>query len=203
MPDKLTYFDMKGAGELTRLLFAYKEYTFEDDRVQGADWPSKKPTTPLGAMPVLTLENGNEYCQGTSVARYYANKFGLAGTTEEEKLHADMVVDTVRGDMWPLFVGIFFQPDEAKKPALKADAQEKVSHWLSKLNANYIKGEGTVLASGLSWADLALFNAVTDLLPIADMTLDASFTNIKAVVDKVAAEPKIAAWVTKRPQTGL
>ena len=45
-------------------------------------------------MPVLE-DDGVEYYQSITIARYLANKFNLAGATPHEKAQADMVVDCV------------------------------------------------------------------------------------------------------------
>ena len=39
---KLTYFDGRGRGELSRMLFKAKGVDFEDVRISFQDWPSKK-----------------------------------------------------------------------------------------------------------------------------------------------------------------
>ena len=39
---KLTYFNVCGRAELTRLIFAKSGTAFEDDRIEFADWPAKK-----------------------------------------------------------------------------------------------------------------------------------------------------------------
>ena len=60
MSIKLTYFDGKGAAELTRLILAYGGQEFTDERIKREDWPSLKEKTPLGMVPMLTLENGKQ-----------------------------------------------------------------------------------------------------------------------------------------------
>ena len=40
---KLTYFNNKGRAELTRLLFAQAGVEYEDNRIEGSDWPTLKP----------------------------------------------------------------------------------------------------------------------------------------------------------------
>ena len=74
MSIKLTYFPGKGAAELTRYILAYGGQDFEDNRITGDIWATLKPKTPLGSVPVVTLESGNEYSQSIAVARYFANK---------------------------------------------------------------------------------------------------------------------------------
>ena len=54
---KLTYFDFHGGrGEPARLALSIASIPFEDDRVPGADWPRRKPSTPFGSLPVLEVD---------------------------------------------------------------------------------------------------------------------------------------------------
>src|SRR6266850_401060 len=49
---KLTYFDFHGGrGEPARLALSIAGIPFEDDRVLGADWARRKPSTPFGSLP--------------------------------------------------------------------------------------------------------------------------------------------------------
>ena len=41
---KLTYFDGKGRGELSRLILAYGGQPWEDDRITFENWPELKPS---------------------------------------------------------------------------------------------------------------------------------------------------------------
>jgi hypothetical protein len=47
---KLTYFNAKARGELSRYLFALAGVPFEDHRIEFADWPAIKDKTPLGTV---------------------------------------------------------------------------------------------------------------------------------------------------------
>src|SRR4029077_19791895 len=48
---KLTYFDFHGGrGEPARLALSIAGIPFEDDRVLGADWARRKPSTPFGSL---------------------------------------------------------------------------------------------------------------------------------------------------------
>jgi glutathione S-transferase len=53
---KLTYFDIEAAAEPIRLALVLAGVDFEDERVVFADWPAKKPTTPYGQLPLMTIE---------------------------------------------------------------------------------------------------------------------------------------------------
>ena len=39
---KLSYFNVSGRAELTRLIFAASDTKFEDERIEFSDWPAKK-----------------------------------------------------------------------------------------------------------------------------------------------------------------
>jgi len=41
---KLCYFNARGLGEMSRLLFAEAGVEFEDCRIERTDWPDKKPS---------------------------------------------------------------------------------------------------------------------------------------------------------------
>ena len=41
---KLTYFDIRGRAEMTRMAFAAADVKFEDCRVKFEDWPAMKPS---------------------------------------------------------------------------------------------------------------------------------------------------------------
>ena len=67
---KLTYFDFHGGrGETARLALSLAGIPFEDDRVPGADWPRRKPSTPFGSLPVLEVD-GAIVTQSNGINRY-------------------------------------------------------------------------------------------------------------------------------------
>jgi len=200
---KLTYFPARGAAELTRYILAYGGVEYDDNRIKGPEWGPLKPKSPLGSLPILTLEDGSEYSQSSAMARYFANKVGITGSTPEERLHADMIVDLVRSDMMPLVVKYHFEKDPEQKKVHAETAKEKFDQWLTKVEEKYVKGEGSILASGFSWADLAIFNLVNDFMQIIGMELDTKFVKLHQVVKTVGDEPKIKAWVASRPVTEM
>ena len=58
-----------------------------------------------------------------------------------------------------------------------------------------------VLASGLSWADIALYNFAEDLMVDLGITFDNDLTKLAAIKNRVKHEPRIAKWVAERPKT--
>ena len=69
---KLSYFNGKGLGEITRYIFALAGIEYEDHIILEEDWPKIKPTTPFGHVPVLEITDGShvEYiAQSNTIAR--------------------------------------------------------------------------------------------------------------------------------------
>ena len=58
----------------------------------------------------------------------------------------------------------------------------------------------------ITWADIAIFSILENMegfqIHIQDYVTD-SLPKLKAIQDKVASEPRIAAWLKKRPVTTL
>jgi hypothetical protein len=56
---KLIYFNLRGRGEVARLIFKYVKQNFEDVRVKSSDWPELKTLTPTGKLPILEIKDEN------------------------------------------------------------------------------------------------------------------------------------------------
>ena len=110
---KLTYFNGRGLGEASRLIFAAAGQKYEDVRVERDQWPTKKAEMPLGQIPVLEFD-GVKLPQSTSIARFLAKQFQLAGKDNFDQAKVDAVVDTIT-DLVVKFIPIFMEKDEAKK----------------------------------------------------------------------------------------
>jgi len=91
---KLTYFNLRGRGELIRLLFAYAGQEYEDFRFEIAEWPEYKEKMPFKQVPVLEVD-GVKLTQSHSIARYLARTFKIAGKTDLEEAQADEYVDII------------------------------------------------------------------------------------------------------------
>jgi hypothetical protein len=56
---KLIYFNLRGRGEVARLIFKYGKQNFEDARVKSGDWPQLKILSPTGKLPILEIKDEN------------------------------------------------------------------------------------------------------------------------------------------------
>ena len=91
---KLTYFNAKGRAELTRLVFAQAGVEYTDERIAREEWPARKPHTPFGVLPVLEVD-GKQLGGSMVIARYVAEKLGVAGSNDFENALIASILDSV------------------------------------------------------------------------------------------------------------
>jgi glutathione S-transferase len=204
---KLTYFNIRGKGELIRLLFTVAGVEFEDNRIEHSDWPGNYRETlnvPFLQLPILAID-GVSYCQSVSISRYLADKFCLSGKTELEKLRADMIVHCI-DDFWGAIVRIFREKDETNKAnLLKKFNEEDVPTFygnFEKLLKQNGGGDGFYVGDSLTWADLAMYEYLTSFpraIGVDPTPIISSYPKLKALAERVEKVPKIAEYIAKRP----
>jgi len=195
---KLSYFNVSGRAELTRLIFAASDTKFEDERIEFSDWPAKKASMPMAQLPILNY-NGQELIQSLTIARFVARKCGLAGTEEMDEFLCDQFVSTLWLDIANKLVEIFFEKDPAAKEEKIKARREPTVEGLKRLT-QFVKGD-FVLGKQMSYADLALVDAEPWLeRTIPDVKLP---EKLKAVVTKVEADSKVAKYLASRPKSAF
>merc|ERR1711892_48356 len=200
MPEfKLTYFNLRGRGELSRLIFVHAGQKYEDDRIASpfedpAPWVAFKPNTPWGTLPILSID-GQIIAQSVASARYLAREFGLVGKNNLESAQADEIMDVVT-DLVNEGTRAKFANDE---PASKKHTEETIPRSLANIEKVLVARGGQYLVGGaLTWADIALFNYVNAYKPALD-----KIPSIKTLVEKVGNLPNIKSWVESRPVTNI
>ncbi|XP_072016298.1 hematopoietic prostaglandin D synthase-like [Amphiura filiformis] len=203
---KLTYFNARGRAEVVRYVFALAGAEYEDHRIEGADWPTLKPTMPTGTLPVLEVD-GKMVAQSQAIARYVAREFDLAGDNNLEMAQCEQVMETLvdmGNDTSPLAI-VGGEKDEAKKAELKKSIfEDKIKTKLQYLD-NFLAANGGEFFVGKKFtvADVAaLFRLDRVIGDFGDDALN-DFPKLAAHREKVSKEPKIAAWIEKRPKTNF
>lgn len=201
---KLIYFNGKGRAETIRLAFVAAGIKYDDSRVEKADWAALKPKTPWSSLPVLEVD-GKQLGQSMSVARFVAKEGGLYGKNSFEAGLVDSVVDVVT-DLREKSITLAFTPDGPAKDAALKDFVEKtlpsILPNLQKLVAANAAKSGFFVGDKITLADIHFYAIIELILPKMPNVL-ASYPNLKQVFDKVAANPKIAEYLKKRPQTAF
>jgi len=201
MPNyKLTYFNGKGRAETIRLCFAAAGIKYEDFRLEKADWPALKPKTPWGSLPLLEVD-GKTVGQSIAIARLVAREGGLYGKNTFEAGLIDSVVDVVTELREKAIVLAFIPDGPAKDAALKEFVEKTLPTILPNLqNLAATNRAGFFVGDKISLADLH-FYAIAEILVAKNPNVLTAHPNLKQIFDKVAASPKIADYLKKRPQT--
>merc|ERR1712038_1607840 len=208
---KLTYFNLMGRAETTRLILAQAGVAFEDKRIEPAEWPALKASLPMGQLPILEVD-GKTIGQSMTIARFCGRRFGLAGKDELEGALADQAVDQV-ADFLAEVVKAMREPEETKKAEmgkqLKAD---KLPAFLASME-KLLKSQGGkhFAGSGLTWADIVVYQFISSMKvarPNQPKALveEGDLTNcpaLCALVAMVGGLPNIKKWEQTRPVTPM
>jgi len=199
---KLIYFNGRGRAEPSRLIFAYAGVHYDDHRMEGAEWPTLKPKTPFGQVPILDIDNGKTLLsQSKAIARYLGNEFNLVPKDHIQAAKADMYIDGI-DDVQKHFVPWFMEKDPAKKKDIwKQLETDHIAPFL-KLYEKFLTDNGTgyFVSNSITWADLFLFDLLHGFKTASPHLYD-GHSKLKEFVEKIEKEPKIHAWLEKRPKS--
>ncbi|XP_050509813.1 glutathione S-transferase-like isoform X3 [Diabrotica virgifera virgifera] len=195
---KLTYFDFPGKGEAIRMILSYGEIPFEDKRIQMGDWPKIKPTTPLGQVPVLHI-NDKSITQTGPICRYLANIVGLAGNNNEENLEIDVAAEMI-GDVLKTAYEYRFETDETRKEKVKERLLELMPIIFTVLEENAIRNQGYIALDRVTFADIIFLCAYEDIRNILENTdVIADYPNLQEVKKNLLSIESLKDWIQKRP----
>lgn len=180
---------------------------FEDERLKNEEWPARKPTTPLGSLPVATID-GTEYGQSMALLRYFGKLTGLYPDDALKALQVDQVVETVVA-MDVALTSSFGDDKDAKKQAqekaINVDAEkywggcQKLLEGLS--DGPFVLGEQPSVADVII-ATIYLFLKTGRLEFIAHDALH-HYPRMLKVFEAVMAVPEVRAYYEKHPVPNL
>ncbi|CAF1112738.1 unnamed protein product [Rotaria magnacalcarata] len=199
---KLFYFNIRARAEVSRLIFAAAGQKFEDVRIERNDWLSNKNQMPLGQVPVLEY-NGTKLPQSTSIARFLAKQFHLAGRDNFEQAKVDAVVDTVNEAMVK-FMPLRREANETKRKEILepffTNQLPKHLQNLETLGKLYGDGGQFFVSKNLTWADLYFYDIMETMLYANETCLN-NFSWLKQNRTEVEKQPRIAEYLSQRPKS--
>nr|WBY51149.1 glutathione S-transferase 1 [Holotrichia parallela] len=198
---KLTYFPTRGIADIVRMLLYYGNIDFEDIRIPRDEWPSVRPSTPFGEMPVYE-ENGKVAWQSIAIARYLAKKVNLHGDSDWECLQIDAIGDTI-ADLRIKAVKIFYETDNEKREALKQTIlAETLPYYLEKFEKIVSENGGHLVANKLTWVDI-LLTSVSELCEalLEQENIFEKYENLLKLKQEVRDIPAIKSFIENRPQS--
>jgi len=198
---RLVYFNSRGRAESIRYLFALAGVEYEDVRLDhGENWQAMKPKTPFGQVPVLDID-GFQLAQTKAIARYVGKEFNMAGRNNLESAKADMLVDGVDDVANHLRPVMREKDPEKKKELFEVVKKDHIEPFLKRYE-NFLEQNGTgyFVNDQITWADVFLFDTLQKWEKRHPELLQ-HHQKLRQFVDKVSANPKIKAWIEKRPES--
>ncbi|KAK3739047.1 hypothetical protein RRG08_025136 [Elysia crispata] len=195
---KLTYFAIRGRGELTRLVMAAARKQLEEVTVEFAAWEEMQPATTFGVLPTLEV-NGKEYFQGNAIATYLARENGLYGNTNLDCLMIDQIVQ-LKEDILTVEINTVVGSDQEKIQAAKkliSDVYPRTMRIFNKFIQENPANSGFVVGEKMTLGDLAIFEG-TQSCYNNDSDFLSGFPNIMTLREKVAAAEGVKEYLAGR-----
>lgn len=202
---KITYFPFRARGETARLTLFVASIPFEDERVEFSQWPSLKSKTPLGQIPVLTIDDTTKIGQSSAIVRYAGRLSGLYPVDPLEAALVDQAYFQVSDVMDAVFLTLSVEEDKKAEARAKL-AAEKLPKLLEPLDqvfathgGKYAVGDKLTIADVHTYvmADIFKSGAVDHL----DVDLIDKYPNISKVYQTFKKHPRVVEWESNHPQT--
>lgn len=216
---KLSYFELRGVAEMSRMLFALAGESYEDFRYPfvfgtpgdfstlkreeyDADKAAGKFDISMGKVPIL--EAGDfALPQSKAIERYLAKRFGMMGNTPEEEAWVDAVAEHVR-DINAEYMkkGLFGIKDAEKKAELSKEwFDTELPALLKKLEAALPGASGFSVGEKMSYADAVIFKLLKDTYDRDVAEVYADCPKLQSIVATVAKHEGLQKWLEERPKT--
>ncbi|XP_060565093.1 glutathione S-transferase 1-like isoform X2 [Ruditapes philippinarum] len=206
---KLTYFDVRGRGEIPRLLLTYAGVKFEDKRLKVDsngncnEWIELKPKMPQRVLPVLEVD-GKLLSQSLTICRYLAREFGLCGKTSWEQALVEQVVDTM-DDLRAEVAKWIYEKDTEKKDEIGSHLRSEIYpkffgilEDILKENEENNNRSGYLVGDSLTLADLSVFETFTFPLSIHPDILD-DHLELQEHRKRIETHKHLADYIKNRP----
>ncbi|KAK3608731.1 hypothetical protein CHS0354_000995 [Potamilus streckersoni] len=203
MPEyRLHYFNGRGAAEPARLLFALADVKYEDVRYEKVAWIAKKREMPHGALPVLEID-GNMMTQSQAIIRYLAMEYGFHGSNNMEIFQIDEIHEAVVELQRDLYDARFETDEERKKEILDTLQLRIIPSFMTFIEMRLAENEGDkghFIHDRITLADVLIYNIIFNIEQFTNVETY-KWPRLKAVYNKMETDPKIVAWLEKRPLT--
>jgi glutathione S-transferase len=201
MTPLLTYFDVRGRGEIVRAILEETATPYREQRVQLADWTALKPTLPFGQLP--RYEDGDlVIVHSHAIYRHLARTHNLYGNNEAERVRCDIVEESFT-DAQASLVGLFWSPDFAnKRDEFENTTLPEMLSRLQTLFEQNDNGAGYWVGNQLTLADFMAWYTLDCMRAFSQATLQ-RFVTLNAFKHRFEARPRIAAYLQspRRPKT--
>ena len=218
---RLTYFNVRGLAETTRMLFAVNNQTGDREEYEDFRYPLEvidmkthqmtkdefdsdksdgKLVKSLNKVPFLEVD-GHVIPQSKTIERFLARRFGLMGNNEYESAHIDSICECVRDfkDMY-------------QKVRVAEDVDTAMNEWFTvtlierlTLLENLLNDNSFSVGDKLSLSDIVLYSFITNFFDNKEASMNATLAapRLRKIVTMVGELSEIKEWLEKRPKTNF
>ena len=137
---RLTYFDAPvSRGEECRLALHLAGIDFDDVRINGAEWPTLKPQTPYGGLPVLELPGHAPLAHSNAILVLIGRRHGLHPADDLEAARHEGMMQHVE-DLRSVVSPTIRMGDAEKKAARQARVAGYLPAWAHAAEGNILAG---------------------------------------------------------------
>ena len=196
----LSYFDIPGRAELTRLVLTYGKIAFDDKRYSFDAYFGQKSNLdlPFGQFPTMKID-GKSYGQSMAIARYAAKLAGLYPEDALAALETDAVVDTILEVFNAVIDVVYFEKDQATRDAKWLKLNQEIMP--AKLSAIEKRVAGPyVTGATVTYADLYLLDLVENifLANAAHIQFNATdYPKLEAILQALRQSPQLESYLSK------
>ncbi len=196
---------------MARLVLAAAGVPFKDTRITRAEWAKLKESTPYGKVPVLyvrepTATRTTVIPQSCAIVRFLARRFGLAPSDLVELALVEATEEQV-GDLWTQAFKVRTAPTAPSADRLAAAAayvSDILPRFVAQIEAQ-LADRDFVCGDTLTYADIYLLRTFDreDASWLAPTLADFHERHPKfhAYLERVASNPRIAAYLAQRAKT--
>lgn len=179
---------------------AIGEIQFEDHRFNNEQWPTIKPTTPFGSVPVLHVDD-EVLAQSDAILRYVGRLTGLYPEDPLDAFRVDVFIDAMNDAYLAAFQYRGTDKDQLREARHKF-CKEDIPRYLGTLDKQ-IKARGKdgpfFLGKKVSIADLKMQQGYhmmsSGFLEFVDTKVLEQYTSLCAIVKAVDELPAVQKWV--------
>ena len=212
---KIIYFNGRGRGEMLRWICEVGGLEYENVRLTREEWAAVKPDAPFGQLPMIEYD-GVKLAQSKAINRFLARKAGLAGNDDLEQCQVDMYLELLT-DLFDNWIKVAFEKDEErKKEVQKTFEEEKFPNFAKTCNKKLEQAGGKYFVGNhLTLADLEIASFLKSFIDPTDPATSKYLPTLQEYrtsgvlkdypllaqhIDTVCNEPKLKAWLEKRPK---
>lgn len=198
---KLTYFDQPARGEPIRLAFALGGIKYEDERLSQDEFFARKPSLPLGQLPILAVNDDLIITQSHAITRFAGRLANIYPEDPILAMRVDEVADTCE-ELAKILTSTMSLSDEdkvsARKEAFaaggKGDAILKRLEELIGSNSKYIFGDEITIAELWVYTFLLLLQSGTMVGIDPSHFTPETIPNCFKIHNAITSEPRLEAY---------